>query len=67
VGVPAKLIVYASAYHAFDVPTLQTPRTYLGHHLEYNEAAATQSFEAVHDFLASMIGGKDDSRSKPDR
>ncbi len=66
-GVPAKLIVYASAYHAFDVPALQTPRTYLGHHLEYNEVAATQSIEAVHDFLASMIGGKDDSRSKPDR
>jgi dienelactone hydrolase len=66
-GVPAKLVIYPGAYHAFDVPTLQIPRTYLGHHLEYNEAAATQSIEAVHDFLASMIGGKDDSRSKPDR
>jgi dienelactone hydrolase len=67
VGVPAKLIVYASAYHAFDVPTLQIPRAYFGHHLEYNQAAAEQSIEAVHDFLATMIGGKDDSRSKPDR
>jgi dienelactone hydrolase len=66
-GVPAKLIIYANAYHAFDVPTLQIPRTYLGHHLEYNEAAATQSIDAVHDFLASMIGGKDESGSKSDR
>jgi dienelactone hydrolase len=67
VGVPAKLVLYPGAYHAFDVPTLQIPRTYLGHHLEYNEAAATESIEAVHDFLASMIGSKDDVRSKPDR
>ena len=67
VGVPATLIVYPGAYHAFDVPGLQIPRNYLGHHLEYNEAAAAQSIEAVHDFLASMIGSKDDSRSKPDR
>jgi len=66
-GVPAKLIVYPGAYHAFDVPSLQIPRTYLGHHLEYDEAAAKQSIEAVHDFLAAMIGGKDDGRSKPDR
>jgi dienelactone hydrolase len=67
VGVPPKLVLYPGAYHAFDVPTLQIPRTYLGHHLEYSEAAATQSIEAVHDFLASMIGSKDDVRSKPDR
>jgi dienelactone hydrolase len=67
VGVPAKLVIYPGAYHAFDVPTLQKPRTYLGHHLEYNEAAAEQSIEAVHDFLASMIGGKDERESKPDR
>jgi dienelactone hydrolase len=66
-GVPAKLIVYPGAYHAFDTVTLQTPRTYLGHHLEYNQTAAEQSIEAVHDFLASMIGSKDDGRSKPDR
>lgn len=66
-GVPAKLIVYPGAYHAFDVPRLQIPRVYLGHHLEYNEAAAEQSIEAVHEFLAGIIGGKDDDRSKPDR
>jgi dienelactone hydrolase len=66
-GVPAKLIVYPGAYHAFDVSNLQTPRSYLGHHLEYNEAATAQSIEAVHNFLASMIGSKDDSRLKSDR
>jgi len=67
VGVPARLIVYPGAYHAFDVPSLQIPRNYLGHHLEYNETATEQSIEAVRDFLASMIGGKDDPRTKPDR
>jgi dienelactone hydrolase len=66
-GVPMKLIVYPGAYHAFDAPSLQIPRTYLGHHLEYNEAAAAQSIEAVQDFLAAMIGSKDGGRSKPDR
>jgi dienelactone hydrolase len=66
-GVPAKLVIYPDARHAFDVPPLQIPRTYLGHHLEYNQAAAEQSIGAVHDFLASMIGSQDDSRSKPDR
>jgi dienelactone hydrolase len=66
-GVPPKLVIYSGAYHAFDAPTLQTPRTYLGHHLEYNEAATAQSIEAVRDFLASMIGSKDDGRSKSDR
>jgi dienelactone hydrolase len=67
VGVPIKLIVYPGAYHAFDVPTLQNPRIYFGHHLEYNQAATEQSIEAVHDFFAGMIGSKDDRGSKPDR
>ena len=66
-GVPAKLVIYPGAYHAFDLPTLQIPRNYLGHRLEYDEAAAAQSIEAVHDFLASMIGSKDERGSKPDR
>lgn len=67
IGVPPKLVVYPGAYHAFDVPGLRTPRSYLGHHLEYDEAAAAQSVEAVRDFLAEVIGGRDDGRSKPER
>lgn len=66
-GVPAKLIVYSGAYHAFDVPALQNPRTYLGHHLQYNQAATEQSIEALHDFLAAMIGGRDNAQPKPER
>ena len=66
-GIPVKLIVYPGAYHAFDVPALQNPRTFLGHHLEYNQPAAERSIEALHDFLAAMIGGKDDAQPKPER
>ena len=39
-GAPLRLVVYPGAYHAFDVLNLRDqPRTLLGHHLEYNEAA----------------------------
>jgi len=66
-GVPAKLIIFPGAYHTFDVLRPQGPLTYLGHHLEYNQTAAEQSIEALHDFLARMIGGKDGDKPKPDR
>ena len=48
-GVPVRLIVYAGAYHAFDVPELRKPVEYFGHHLEYNRAAADQSIDALQD------------------
>lgn len=39
-GAPLKLVVYPGAYHAFDATTLgDKPLTYMGHRLEYNEAA----------------------------
>jgi dienelactone hydrolase len=39
-GAPLRLVVYPGAYHAFDAVTLRDrPTTFLGHHLEYNEAA----------------------------
>jgi dienelactone hydrolase len=50
-GAPIKLIVYPGAYHAFDAPGLKTPRELLGHHLEYNQAAADQSAVALREFL----------------
>jgi dienelactone hydrolase len=58
-GVPAKLIVYPGAYHAFDVPLYREPRQYFGHHLEFNQSAADRSTEALRDFLATTIGGKE--------
>jgi dienelactone hydrolase len=51
-GVPLKFVVLADAYHAYDVPWLQTPVNYFGHHLVYNETATHQSSEALREFLA---------------
>jgi dienelactone hydrolase len=66
-GVPVKLIVYPDAYHAFDVPSLKEPVIYLGHHLEYNQSAAGQSAEALHQFLRATLGENDRIKSKRDR
>jgi dienelactone hydrolase len=58
-GVPIRLVVYPDAYHAFDVPTLQTSVQYFGHHLEFNQPATDRSIDAVRQFLDDMIGGKE--------
>jgi dienelactone hydrolase len=58
-GVPISLIVYPGAYHAFDIPTLNTPIDYFGHHLEFNKIAADQSVDALRKFLYATIGGKE--------
>ena len=57
-GVPIKLIVYPGAFHAFDAPALKTPVELLGHHLEYNQAAADRAAVALHEFLDATVGGK---------
>jgi dienelactone hydrolase len=56
-GAELKLIVYADAYHAFNVPELRPAITYLSHHLEYNEAAARQAEDETPRFLQRMFGG----------
>jgi dienelactone hydrolase len=61
-GIPVKLIVYPGAYHAFDAPSLETPRKLLGHHLEYNQSAADQSAAALREFLQATIGGKEQDK-----
>ncbi|MFI5002208.1 MAG: dienelactone hydrolase family protein [Reyranellales bacterium] len=39
-GAPLRLVVYSGAYHGFNGTTLRDkPRTFFGHHIEYNEAA----------------------------
>jgi dienelactone hydrolase len=51
-GASLKLIVYPGAYHAFDAATLSDrPRTYQGHHLEYNEAADRAAWSDAAAFL----------------
>jgi dienelactone hydrolase len=57
-GAPIRLVVYPGAHHAFDVPALQTPIQYLGHHLEFNQPARDQSIDALREFLDATIGVK---------
>jgi dienelactone hydrolase len=56
-GAPISLVVYPDAYHGFDVPSLRTPARFLGHRLEFNQAAADQSVAALRAFLSETIGG----------
>jgi dienelactone hydrolase len=58
-GIPIEITIYPGAYHDFDVPRFRVPKTFLGHHLEFNEAARDQSVEAVRQFLHATIGGKE--------
>jgi dienelactone hydrolase len=58
-GVPIEITVYPGAYHDFDVPHLRTPQKFLGHHLEFNEAARDRSVDAVRKFLYATIGGRE--------
>jgi len=58
-GVPIEIVVYPGAYHGFDVPGLATPVKYLGHHLEFNQAARDRSIDATKDFLFATIGGRE--------
>lgn len=48
------LKVYPGATHAFDAP--RPERTYLGHHLAYDPAAAADAIERTHRFLSSRLG-----------
>jgi dienelactone hydrolase len=59
VGVPIELVVYPGAYHGFDIPDLATPVKFLGHHLEFNQAARDRSIDAIRDFLHATIGGRE--------
>ena len=56
-GVPIKLIVLPGAYHSFDSPNLTTPVNFLGHHLEFNQAATDQSVAALREFLTVTMDG----------
>ena len=52
---PITLIVYPSVHHAFDVALLHPGVRYLGHWLEYNQAAAKDAEEKTHAFLDAHV------------
>lgn len=47
------LVTYPGAYHDFDGP--RPPRDFLGHHLEYNEAAAKDAFARTKVFFDQRL------------
>src|SRR5262245_40272534 len=61
-GVPITLIVLPGAYHSFDSPNLTTPANFLGHHLEFNQAATDQSVAALHEFLNVTMPDKEKAK-----
>jgi dienelactone hydrolase len=54
-GAPVKLVLYAGAYHAFDVPSLRDGILSFGHWLKYDADAAQRSVSEMHDFLATEL------------
>jgi len=48
------LVLYPGAYHDFDIGP-RPPRQVLGHHIEYNEAAAKDSFNRAKAFLDQRL------------
>jgi dienelactone hydrolase len=61
-GKSVQLVVYPDAYHAFDVPSLKTPKQFFGHRLEFNKVAADRSVVALREFLDTTIGEKEQAR-----
>ncbi len=55
-GIPARLVVYPDAYHAFDAPGTEKSASGPQHHFEFNQAATDQAAEELHKFLDSTIG-----------
>jgi dienelactone hydrolase len=52
---PIAMTAYPGVYHAFDAVALGTGVRYLGHWLEYNEAATKDAQEKVRAFLAAKL------------
>jgi dienelactone hydrolase len=54
-GAPVRLVVYPSAYHAFDNPSGMIGGRYLGHWLKYDADAAARAIGEMHDFLRAQF------------
>ena len=61
-SIPLKFMVLADAYHAYDVPWLEKPVRYFGHHLVYNKTATDQSSEALREFLSVNLPERREKR-----
>jgi len=61
-GVAIKLIVLPGAYHGFDAPNNAGAVSFLGHRLEFNQAATDQSVAALREFLTLTIGDEKKAR-----
>ena len=56
-GASVRLVVYPGAYHSFNSRSLRDgPRTLLGHHLEYDEAADNAAWAEATSLLAQTLG-----------
>lgn len=54
-GVPIQLITYPGAQYGFDLPGFPRSTKTLAHHVEFNQAAANQSREALSEFLRQRL------------
>jgi dienelactone hydrolase len=53
------LVIYPDAYHSFDAAGLPPGYRYLGHRLQYNEAATQDAINRVHNFLERTVTSSD--------
>jgi dienelactone hydrolase len=54
-GAPAKLVVYPSAYHAFDASAFADGSESFGHWLKYDASATASSVQEMQSFLVSQF------------
>ena len=54
-GALVQLVVYPSAYHAFDVPGLRDGKLMFGHWLKFDPDAAEKSMVEMHGFLSPQL------------
>ena len=66
-GAPVKLVVYPSAYHAFNDPAFADGREMLGHWLKYDAKAAQEwMFQEMKSFLTAQFSVELRRRTKLD-
>jgi dienelactone hydrolase len=51
-----ELVIYPDAYHSFDAAGLPSGYRYLGHRMQYNEAATQDAINRVHSFFERTLG-----------
>jgi dienelactone hydrolase len=51
-----ELVIYPDAYHSFDAAGLPSGFRYLGHRIQYNDAATQDAINRVHSFFERTLG-----------